>query len=112
MLLNVVIIGIARLKFDFPWMSGPAVVSVCTIKSWLLLFVPYVAVQSIPEGVKEKTILWAVAALPAVALAAVAFYWTQPEITNCPVDTPRWLRQAGEAGLASAIGLVPLYLLV
>jgi hypothetical protein len=46
-----------------------------------------------------------------VALAAGGFYLTQPQVRDCPVDTPRWLRQAAHGALGSAAGLLPLYLL-
>jgi phytol kinase len=101
------IIGVARLAYDYPQMSAPSLLALCVFQGWLLLFLPYLLLHELAPAVIVRTLL----ALPAVAVAAVGFYLTQPEVRNCPADTPRWLRQAAHAGLASALGLGPLYLL-
>jgi phytol kinase len=98
------IIGIARLKYDYPDMAGRQLLTLCIAQGWLFLFLPYLAA----EGVSGRTVREAVVALPGVALAAVAFYVTQPGIEDCPTDTPRWLRQAAVAALGSVMGLVAL----
>src|SRR5262249_9068807 len=38
---HLAIIGIARLKNDYPDRSGAAIVAVCIVKGWFLLFLPY-----------------------------------------------------------------------
>jgi phytol kinase len=102
---NLAIIGVARLKYDYPKMSAATLLVICVLQGWLLLFVPYAFVQ----GVTLHTLECALVALVGVAAAASAFYFTQPGIDDCPANTTRWLRQATHAGLASALGLVPLY---
>jgi phytol kinase len=103
---HLAMISIASFKYDYPRLSGGAVLALGLGVSWPLLFVPYLLV----EGLTGDRIRCALVALPAMAAAAVAFYWTQPHIENCPIDTARWLRQGAWAGLASAVGLGPLYL--
>jgi phytol kinase len=100
------IIGVARLGFDYPTLSAPALLAGSILKGWVLQFLPYLVLEW-----SAHAVLLTLAALPGVALAAVGFYFTQPQVRNCPLDTPRWLRQAANAALGSAVGLVPLYLL-
>jgi phytol kinase len=107
------IIGIARLGYDYPGLSGSALVSLCVLKGWAVLFVPYLLLEwwLAPIAHAPASLLAVLAALPGVALAAVGFYLTQPQVRDCPVDTPRWLRQAAHGALGSAAGLLPLYLM-
>jgi phytol kinase len=103
---HLAIIGIARLRYDYPRLSAWSLLVICVVQAWLLIFLPYVLV----EQFRPVVLRWSLFALPAVAVAALGFYWTQPHIDNCPSDTPRWLRQAANAGLGSVLGLVPLLL--
>jgi phytol kinase len=105
---HLAIIGIARLRYDYPHLPGLNLLVICITKGWLLLFLPCLLVQR----VFPVTLACVLISLLGVAAAAVGFYWTQPGIDNCPTDTPRWLRQAVHAAVASALGLVPLYLQV
>src|SRR5262249_52167498 len=69
---HLAIIGIARLRFDFPAMPTWRLLAVCIGKGWLLVFAPYLAAQLIAEGRLSPVQLACVAlALPAVALAAI-----------------------------------------
>jgi hypothetical protein len=77
---------------------------ICIVQGWLLLFLPYL----LAEGISEETFRAVLLGAAGVTVAALLFYWIQPGIDDCPTDTPRWLRQAGCAGLASLLGLVPL----
>jgi phytol kinase len=109
---HLAIIAIARLRFDYPTMPVHTLLAICVAQGWLLLFIPYLLAAWLGEGtITRGQLLCALAALPAVALAAVGFYFTQPGIHDCPTDTPRWLRQAAHAALGSAVGLLPLYLM-
>ena len=103
---HLAIIGIARLCYDYPKWSAPALLAVCIFQGWVLLFVPYL----IAEGVSRQTVGNGLVGLASVSAAALAFYATQPGIEDCPTDTPRWVRQATYAGVGSLVGLVPLYL--
>lgn len=103
---HLAIIGIARLRYDYPRLSAWSLLVICVSQAWLLIFLPYVFV----EGFRPVALRWSVFALPAVAVAAAGFYWTQPRIRDCPADTPRWLRQAANAGLGSVLGLLPTLL--
>lgn len=104
---HLAIIGIARLGFDYPTLPAPRLLFICTVQGWLLLFVPYLVMHGFSDMMVTQTLV----ALPVVALAALFFYSTQPQVRDCPCDAPRWLRQAASAGLASALGLLPLALL-
>jgi phytol kinase len=102
------IIGVASLKYDYPQMSTPAVLGLSTITAWLLVFVPYMIVAGLVSP--HWSMVAVVAAFPLMAVAALVFYGTQPNIGNCPTDTPRWVRQGLCGAGASVLGLLPLYL--
>jgi phytol kinase len=104
---HLAMIGVASVKLDYPRLSGAAAVSLCVAISWPLMFGPYLALR----GLDACTLCCSLVALPGIALATTAFYVIQPEITNCPADTPRWLRQGLLATLGSLLGLLPLYLM-
>src|SRR5262249_49982879 len=103
---NLSIIGIARLRFDYPEMSAARLLAICISRAWLSLFLPYLLIV----GISSNTVLACLVALPAVALAGISFYYTQPGIYDCPTDTPRWFRQAANAALGSCVGFIPLTL--
>jgi phytol kinase len=100
------IIGIARLKCDYPAMRGPTLLAICILKGWVFVFTPYLLSERLAPAALTGTAL----GLAGVAVAALAFFLMQPGLDDCPTDTPRWLRQAGAASLGSMVGLVPLYL--
>jgi phytol kinase len=95
------IIGIARLKCDYPRLRDPALLAVCVFKAWLIVFLPYLAAARFATD----AVFGAEIGLAGVAVAALAFYLTQPGLDDCPTDTPRWLRQAAAAGLGSLVAL-------
>lgn len=103
---HLAIIGVARLRYDYPKLSALTLLAVCVAQGWVLIFLPYVLL----EGLERTALRWTLCALPAVAAAAAGFYWTQPQIHNCPADAPRWLRQAANAAFGSALGLLPVVL--
>jgi phytol kinase len=103
---HLAIIGIARLRFDYPKLSSLVLLSVCVGQAWVILFVPYL----FTEGLNENALKCSLLSLPAIAVAATAFYYLQPGIEDCPTDTERWLRQAAHAALGSVLGFVSLYL--
>jgi len=104
---HLAMIGLASMKLDYPKLSGVAAVALCVGISWPLMFGPYLLMKWHDAG----TVRCALMAVPWIALATAAFYWTQPEINNCPADTPRWLRQGFHATAGSLLGLLPLYLM-
>jgi phytol kinase len=109
---NLAIIAVARLRFDYPQMGVATLLMICVGQGWLLQCIPYLGAEWLEKGtVTAAQVKCVLLALPALALAAVGFYFTQPGIYDCPTDTPRWLRQASSAAIGSAVGLVPLYLL-
>jgi len=101
------IIAVARLSYDYPHLSGPKLLTICVLEGWGLVFVPYLAVAWSEPRCVRCTLF----ALTGVAVAAVGFYLTQPNVRDCATDSPRWFRQAAAGALGSTVGLVPLYLL-
>lgn len=99
---HLAIIGIARIKRGYPHIPAIIVLPAAIAAGWSLLFIPYL----LAEGVSEETIQEASIALVGVALASIGFFSTQPGLDDCPTDTPRWLRQAMWAGVASMAGLL------
>jgi len=97
---HLAIIGTARLRFDYPRLATPVLLITCILKSWVLIFGPFVLLEG-------KSAWWpAVVALGPVAVATVVFYFTQPGMDDCPTDTRRWVRQALVAGAGSMLGLL------
>jgi hypothetical protein len=76
-------------------------VPLCISAGGLLLLVPL----ELGDGTPANEGLRASVALAGVAFAVTAFWWIQPGMDDCPTNTPRWLRQALVAGLASLLGL-------
>jgi phytol kinase len=101
---HLAIIGIARLKCDYPKMPDGRLLAVCVAKGWLIVFLPYL----VSQGFSRAALVGTALGLVGVGVAALTFYFTQPSLHDCPTDTPRWLRQAGAAFLGSLVGLVPL----
>jgi phytol kinase len=103
---NLAIIGLVRLRHDYPQRSPTAILVVCIAKGWLILFIPFALIAD-PS---PSPLIGALTASAGVAAAALLFHAIQPGLEDCATDTPRWLRQAGSAALGSAIGLLPPYL--
>lgn len=101
---HLAIIGIARLKCDHRGRNDFTLLVGCIAKGWVIVFFPYL----MSELFSVKALVGTVFGLPGVAVAALAFYFTQPGLDDCPTDTPRWLRQRAAAALGSLAGLVPL----
>ncbi len=102
---NLAIVGVARLRHDYPQRSPTAILVACIVKGWLILFVPF----SLIAEFSPSPIACGLTALAGVATAALLFHATQPGMEDCATDTPRWLRQAGSSALGSTLGLIPLY---
>jgi phytol kinase len=101
---HLAIVGVARLKYDYPGMPNFLLLVTCTLKGWLLLFVPYVLFEGTTWIAASRSLM----ALAGVALAAGLFFALQPRICDCPTDGPRWIRQAACAALGSLVGLAAL----
>jgi len=103
---HMAIIGLARLRYDRPRAPILTLIAQCAGFSWLVMFAPYVVAQDVTlASVKAAAI-----ALPVVVLAVLAFNATQPGMDDCPMDAPRWWRQAADAALGSGLGFVTLSL--
>lgn len=99
---NLALLGVVRYGHDRPSVGWPVILLACTVKAWLLTFLPYALVSGLAADV-----LWRVAAAPlAIAAAAGAFMLLQPGLRNCPTDPQRWLRQGALAAAGSLLGLV------
>jgi phytol kinase len=71
------------------------------IVSWLLLFIPFALIGSLPNG----GWIYAVSALFSIGIGVTLFALTQSGPDGYRNATPRWMFQALSAGLASLIGL-------
>lgn len=99
------IIGAIRIKAYHPQLSALVIIAISTLSAWGVLVVPHVVL----EGFTQNAVICGLIGLPVIALATVAFCVTQPHLHDCPIDTPRWLRQAIHSAAGSILGLVPLY---
>ena len=70
------------------------------LQSWVMLFLPYVAIM----GINPQNIALALLAGPAIALAVAAFVRSEPGIRDTPQTLSRWARQAASAAAGSAVG--------
>jgi hypothetical protein len=74
-----------------------------TLRSWLLLFVPFI----ILAGFSRQAMLLTVVAPLCIALPVLAFYFSQQDPTRSLTGKTRWFKQAVFAILGSLIGSVP-----
>jgi phytol kinase len=102
---NLAIIGIARLRHDYPQRSPVAILILCIVKGWLILFIPFALIADL----LPSPLVCALTALAGVAAAALLFHLFQPGLHDCATDTARWLRQTGSSALGSAVGLLAIY---
>jgi phytol kinase len=92
-------VTLARLRLANPKVPAPLLLVVSTGAGWIIIMTGYAVIQNgTPTAIREAAL-----ALPMVTLAAVGFYFTQPAMSDCPYDTPRWLRQTAWAALASLL---------
>lgn len=101
---HLAIAGIARLKCDYPHLPDARVVAGCIVAAWAIQFGLYL-VTAVVTGLPP---LGVAVGLVGTAVVALSFYFAQPDLDDCPADTPRWLRQAAAAVLGSLVGLMPL----
>jgi phytol kinase len=101
---HVAIFGASRLAGDFPDRPLNRLVMTAIVKSWLMVFVPFLLV----EGPSTTNVLLALAAGAGIVVAVSLFVGLQPAIRSTPTDLPRWVRQATCAGAGSAAGWLAL----
>jgi phytol kinase len=101
------IIGLVRIKRARPNIHTVPLVTTSILIGCLLILMPFVLIDW-QAGITGCTARCLVTGLVAVSLAVLVFSYTQPGLDDCPTDTPRWLRQATHAGLASVLGLASL----
>ena len=94
------IFGTSRRAGDFPSRGVAGLAVVAILRSWLMMFVPFVAML----GATSLTIGIASAAVAPIAIAVMLFVKTQPGIRDTPITRARWIRQAASAAIASAGG--------
>jgi len=100
------IIGVARIKCVESDITDRALLTRTTLQSWGLLIIPFMVLYTNGWSI----VLLAASALCLIPLAAFIFLRWQPNISNCPTDSPRWWRQTSVATLVSLLSLTPLYL--
>ena len=98
--------GVAQLKYARPRFSTLRIVADCTLKSWGILFIPYLFIR----GISAHTLLCVGLALIPMGLTALFFYRRYPTLQSLRADEERWLWRGGMALMASALGLIPLFL--
>jgi len=104
---HVAIFGASRMASDFPTRTIVGVVAEAIVKSWLMFFVPFVAVI----GISMPSLLLGAAASVAIATGVLLFAGSEASratLRNTSLDLSRWIRQAASAGAASLIGWIAL----
>jgi phytol kinase len=105
---HLAIFGASRMASDFPTRTIVRVAWEAIVKSWLMFFVPFVALA----GVSVANVLLALAAGVAIAVAVLLFASiesSRSSLRNTSLDLSRWIRQAASAGAASALAWVTLW---
>lgn len=97
---HVAIFSASRSAHRNPAKPLPSMVARAVIRSWIMLFVPFVALL----GVTGRNIQLALIALPCIGLAVGLFVRSEPNIRNAPQTLSRWVRQAASAAGGSALG--------
>jgi phytol kinase len=92
--------GVSRLAHQFPAHALPGLAWRAIATSWAIVLIPYL----LAAGLHLTSLLALALALPALALGAVTFARTQPDIRDARQDARRWVSQAAAAGLASVAG--------
>ncbi|MBX9950871.1 MAG: hypothetical protein K2Y39_16995 [Candidatus Obscuribacterales bacterium] len=79
------------------------VLASATLRSWLLLFIPFI----ILAGFTHQAILLTIVAPLCIGLTVLAFYLSQQDPTRSLTGKTRWFKQAVFAILGSLLGSVP-----
>jgi phytol kinase len=79
-----------------------------TLVSWVAIYAPIVAFLSYAHETRAALIA-SLISLPLISLAVLIFYAVQPGVDDCPMDTPRWVRQGSVALLVSALAAAGLW---
>jgi phytol kinase len=104
--IHATIIAIARMSGAAPTKERFMIIGLSILRSWLLLFVPYLLF----EGAGRADLVDFFAAPVLIALPTFGFYFSKPdplEITRPGASMWRWVRQAGFAAAGSSLGLMP-----
>jgi phytol kinase len=102
---NLAVIGVAGLSPQHYWQrSNWLKVAVYILKGWLLTVTPLVIIQ----GWSFTSLAHAIWGLAGVALAAIAYYLTQPLLHQRPLDTMNWVCRAAYTTVGSLLALLPV----
>jgi hypothetical protein len=92
-------VAVARLRLANPMAPAWLPLAVAAGGGWLVVLTGYAVVRGATPAVARHV----ACGLPPVLVAVAGFCATQPGMSDCPADTPRWLRQVVWAALASAV---------
>lgn len=100
-------IGVAYYREVAHRVAGPSQLGTCVIRSWTPLFVPFVLLT----GLNTTALARAGAALVVITTATVILNLVIPRPGTYAIASFPWLRQALIGSIASALCLIPLYLM-
>lgn len=101
---HIAIFSLSRMAHREPGQSLTPLAIQAILQSWVMLFLPFVAIM----GVNSQNIVLALLAGPAIGLAVAAFAATEPRIRDAPQTLSRWARQAASAAVGSAVGWIAM----
>lgn len=84
-----------------PW--SPRTLAQCVLVGWVVPFLPYVLLR----GMDMRDIQLAAAALPAIAVALLAFNLRWTTLRAEPYSLERWVTQAAASAVGSLLALAP-----
>lgn len=88
-----------------PW--GARRLVQCALVGWIVPFLPYLLLR----GIEARPLQLAIAALPAVVLALLAFNLRWVRLRQAPYSTQRWVTQGAASAVGSLLALAPWLLL-
>lgn len=101
---HLAIAGIARLRCDYPKVRCVRLVSACIGIAWAIEF----ALFSFAVGLSLESVIESLIGLLGTIIIVLTFIAIQPGMSDCPIDTPRWIRQALAAIVGAVVGLAAL----
>ena len=99
---QLVMLGLSRIHLGKEQISSKQVFLWAVIPGFLITMLPV----SLNYGINIQLVSASVISLSLMIAVALIFWRTQPQLSNCPIDNKRWIRQGSIAASASLLGWI------
>lgn len=107
---HLAIIGLARLKNGYPQMHCCRLLAYCLASAFILILIPCFIIEYYTTSLDTfRLCCHVIIGILGILISLIAFFLTQPNLDDCPIDLSRWIRQGMHAGIGSGIALLSLY---